>query len=404
MHLSDDQGWRIEIESWPKLAEVGGSRSMPGGKSGFYTQEEFAQIVAYADARHIEVIPEIDVPGHSSAAIAAYPELGCGSTTTVCTTSPVVDDFLNDVIGEIAPMSNSDLFHIGGDESISGQPYIDFIKKIEGFVIDHGKRMVGWSPVPMAGLDASSVHHYWRDQSYEMTPEWFAGGNDVILSPTSKVYLDYPYPQHNAVTTYDWDPSRVIDDYRGASLQSYGLRDEDILGIEGPAWGENNSGGIVDVEHKVFPRLASILDLAWSPQEKTTDPRSFLQRLAVQGSRWQFAGTNFWPDPLVEWTTTAAGTVHSIPQESLAISGSVATVASPTHRVEELSATIDWGDGTSTAGTMSGSSASGKRGNSLYEVIGEHTYAEYGKWSGTVTVTASDGQSWTTHFMVTTSG
>jgi len=402
MHLSDDQGWRIEIESWPKLAEVGGSMSRPGGKTGFYTQEEFARIVAYADARHIEVIPEFDVPGHSSAAIAAYPELACGSSNTVCTTSPVVDDFLNDVIGEIAPMTNSDLFHIGGDESISGQPYIDFVKKVEGFVMDHGKRMVGWSPVPMAGLDESSVHHYWRDQSYEMTPEWFAGGNDVILSPTSKAYLDYPYPQHNSVTTYDWDPSNVVDDYRGESLQSYGLRDEDILGIEGPAWGEHNTGGIVDVEHKVFPRLAAILDLAWSPQEKTTDPRSFLQRLGVQGSRWQFAGTNFWPDPLVEWTTTVAGTVHSTPRNSLAVSGPVASVASPTYGIEDLTATIDWGDGTTSAGTLSGSAASGKRGNSLYEVIGEHRYSADGKWSGTVTVTASDGQTWTVGFTART--
>ncbi|MEE6294488.1 family 20 glycosylhydrolase [Georgenia wangjunii] len=401
MHLSDDQGWRIEITSWPRLAEVGGARSMPGGKAGFYTQEQFAQIVAYADARHIDVIPEIDVPGHSSAAIAAYPELACGRSDTVCPTSPVVADFLDDVIGEIAPMVNTDLFHIGGDESISGQPYIDFITLVEGIVMDHGLRMVGWTPVPMAGLDESSIHHYWRDQSYEMEPEWFEGGNDVILSPTSKAYLDYPYPQHTAFTTHDWDPSNVIDDYRGVSLQEeYGLQDEDIIGIEGPAWGENNTGGIVDVEHKVFPRLAALLDLAWSPQELTADSRSFLDRLAAQGPRWQFAGTNFWPDPTVTWTTAAVGTVHDVTPDDLTVAGSVATIASPTARVENLSATIDWGDGTTSAGVLIGTSAAGKAGNSLYEVTGEHTYAGATDRTGSVTVTGPGGATWTTTFAV----
>ncbi|MBZ2196895.1 family 20 glycosylhydrolase [Occultella gossypii] len=400
MHLSDDQGWRIEIPSWPLLTEIGGSMSMPGGRSGFYTQEQFAQIVAYAAARHIEVIPEIDLPGHSTAAIASYPELSCGSSNTVCTTSAVVDGFINDVIGTVAPMVNTDLFHIGGDESISGQPYIDFITKLEGFVMDHDLRMVGWTPLPMAGLDPTSVHQYWRDQSLEMTPEWFAGGNDVILSPTSKAYLDYPYPAHNAYSTHDWDPSNVIDDYRNLSLQSFGLDDDDIIGIEGPAWGENNSGGAVDVEHKVFPRLASILDLAWSPQELTADSRSFLDRLAVQGSRWQFAGTNFWPDPNVAWTTSVVGTSHLIDDDDLTVSGSFATVASPTVRVENLTATIDWGDGTVSEGALTGTSAAGKVGNSVYEVTGEHPYDDAVARVGTVTVSGPGGQSWTTSFLV----
>ncbi|WP_164471474.1 family 20 glycosylhydrolase [Georgenia faecalis] len=401
MHLSDDQGWRIEIESWPRLTEIGGPMSMPGGRSGFYTQEQFSQIVAYADARHIEVIPEIDVPGHSTAAIRAYPELACGRTDTVCPDAPVVAEFLDDVIGEIAPLVNSDLFHIGGDESISGQPYIDFIKLVEGIVIDHDKRMVGWTPIPMADLEPSSIHQYWRDQSYEAEREWFEGGNDVILSPTARAYLDYPYPQHNAFSTHDWDPSNVIDDYRGVSLQTeYGLRDEDIIGIEGPAWGENNSGGAVDVEHKVFPRLASLLDLAWSPQELTADSRSFLERLAVQGPRWQFAGTNFWPDPNVAWETTAAGTIHEIDEDDTSVEGTVATVASPTLRVEDLTASIAWGDGTTTAGVLTGTNAAGKVGNSLFQVSGEHTYAEAVDHTGTVTITGPGGQTWTAPFLV----
>jgi hexosaminidase len=408
MHLSDDQGWRIEITKWPKLTEIGGSMSMPGGTSGFYTKAEFADIIAYATARHIEVIPEFDLPGHSSAAIASYPELGCGSSNTICTTSATVDGFVNDVIGEIAPMATSDLFHIGGDESISGQPYIDFIKKIEGFVMDHDKRMVGWTPLPMAGLDSSSVHQYWRDQSYESQPEWWSNDNQVILTPTSKVYLDYPYPGFNSESTHNWDPTSVIDDYLGVSLQSLGLRDANVIGIEGAAWGENNPAGVLDVEHKVFPRLAALLDLAWSPQERTQDTDSFLERLAVQGSRWQFGGTNFWPDHTVSWTTTAAGSLHQSADTAetaneatgYEIDGSVATIASPVGTLGQYSATIEWGDGTSSTGVITGTTGSGKRGNTLYEVTGAHSYVDATDQTGRVVVTGPNGESFTVPLLV----
>ncbi|MHA7861532.1 family 20 glycosylhydrolase [Tessaracoccus sp. Y36] len=399
MHLSDDQGWRIEIDSWPRLTEVGGPMSMPGGRSGFYTKEQFQQIVEYADQRHIVVTPEIDVPGHSSAAIAAYPELACGSSGTLCPTAPIVAEFIDDVIGEIAPLTNSDMFHIGGDESISGEPYIQFIKLVEGIVRSHDLRMVGWTPVPMAGLEPDSIHQYWRDQSFEMEPEWFDNANDVILSPTAEVYLDYPYPQFDSLSTHDWDPYTVVDDYRLAPLSDWGLKEENIIGIEGPAWGENNSGGIVDVQHKVFPRLAAVLDLAWSPRELTTDSRSFLERLAVQGARWQFAGTNFWPDPDVAWQHRLAGTVHPLGADGV-VSGAMATFATPTIPIGQLSASIDWGDGTSSAGELAGSVAAGKLGNSLYEVLGSHTYMGAGPWQGEVQLDGPDGQAWTATFTV----
>jgi hexosaminidase len=419
MHLSDDQGWRIEIESWPRLAEVGGAGSMPGGVSGYYTQEQFSDLVAYAADRHVEVIPEIDLPGHSSAAIAAYPELSCGSSNTVCTTSETVDRFINDVIAEVGALTPSEFFHIGGDESISGQPYIDFIKKLEGFVMDHDKRMVGWTPLPMADLDESSVHQYWRDQSFEMEPWWFDNENQVILSPTAHAYLDYPYPSFNTRATYDWDPTHVIDDYLSLSLQSFGLKDENVIGIEGPAWGENNHGGAPDVEHKVFPRLAALLDLAWSPKERTEDPDSFFQRLALQGPRWQFSGTNFWPDPEVGWTSAAAGTVFSGRDSrasadddapgarapvrpghagrTLTVDGSVATIASPTCSLGSLTATIDWGDGTTSEGVLTGSDAAGKLGNSLFEVSSTHRYSQnkgVRSWTGAVAISGPEGCSW----------
>ncbi|QGH69466.1 family 20 glycosylhydrolase [Pseudactinotalea sp. HY158] len=118
---------------------------MPGGRSGFYTQEESRAIVAYAAARHIEVIPEVETSRHSSAAIAAYPEFACGSTGTLCTTSPVVGQYFTAVIGELAAMSSSDLVRIGGDGSICGQAYIDFVKKVEG---SSWPRASAWSAGP----------------------------------------------------------------------------------------------------------------------------------------------------------------------------------------------------------------------------------------------------------------
>src|SRR6056297_2653946 len=129
LHLSDDQGWRIEIKSWPKLTEIGGSTEVGGGEGGFYTQEEFVEIVRYAQERHITIIPEIDMPGHTNAALASYAKLNCdGKATelytgievgfsTLCTDKEITYEFVNDVVRELAEISPGPYFHMGGDES-----------------------------------------------------------------------------------------------------------------------------------------------------------------------------------------------------------------------------------------------------------------------------------------------
>lgn len=397
MHLSDDQGWRIEITGWPLLTQIGGARSMPNGVSGFYTQAQFADIVAYANARHIEVIPEIDVPGHSGAAIASYPNLACGRPTTLCTTSATVDGFLEDVFEQVTALSNSDLLHIGGDESIQGQEYITFIKKIEGIVLGLDKRMIGWTPLPMAGLDPSSVHQYWRDQSYEQQPSWWSNDNEVILSPTTDAYLDYPhdwnggYPPHNTFNTHDWDPTEVRDDYLHVTLQSLGLRNQNVIGIEGPAWGEAFTGGYRDMQYMAFPRIAALMDLAWSPQSATTDTRGFMDRVSHLGARWQLGGMNFWADPMVGWKDVVTGSQIAVTGSARTVNGTVGVVASPTRPAGTLTARVAWGDGSSSAATLSGTAATSKRVSGLLSVQASHTYAAAGTYDGTITITAADG-------------
>ncbi|MBO6795020.1 MAG: beta-N-acetylhexosaminidase [Balneolaceae bacterium] len=161
LHLSDDQGWRIEIKSWPLLTEIGGSTEVGGGPGGFYTQEEFREIVEFAADRYITIVPEIDMPGHSNAATASYPILnGNGITpelytgkkvgfSTFDTRSDTVYQFVDDVIREISAISPGPYFHIGGDEShvTEDEDYVYFINRVEKIVQKYGKQMIGWTEV-----------------------------------------------------------------------------------------------------------------------------------------------------------------------------------------------------------------------------------------------------------------
>ena len=157
LHLSDDQGWRIEIKSWPKLTTIGGSTEVGGGEGGFYTQEDYKEIVAYAKKKFVTIVPEIDVPGHTNAALASYPELNCNGKSpelytgievgfsTLCTDKEIVYTFLDDVVREISEMTPGPYFHIGGDEShvTELKDYIPFIERTAKIVEKHGKQVIG---------------------------------------------------------------------------------------------------------------------------------------------------------------------------------------------------------------------------------------------------------------------
>lgn len=311
LHLADDQGWRIEIKSWPNLTAVGGRSAIGGARSGFYTQEQYADIVAYAQSRYITVVPEIDMPGHINAALVSYPDLKCdrvapepfvvvgGSKNTLCVTRDSVYTFVGDVVREIAAAAPTPYFHIGGDEvsSLSKDEYRSFIERVESIVNAAGPRMIGWGEIAPANIQQRTIVQHWtRDSSVIQAQR----GGMIILSPGPHAYLDMKYDSATALglkwagfinlrTAYDWDPTTLIP---GVGAQS-------ILGLEAPLWAETLLTR-QDYEYLAFPRLAAIAELAWSPREQVGWD-SFRVRMAQQGTRLAALGVNFARVPDVSW-------------------------------------------------------------------------------------------------------
>ncbi len=175
LHLTDDQGWRIEIRSRPELTTVGGATAVGGGPGGFYTQEQYSDLVAYAAARHITVIPEIDMPGHTNAALASYPELTCDGAavpprtdtavgySSLCVSSPATYRFVEDVVRELAAITPGPYLHIGGDESHATPPadYLTFAQKVQPLVGKYGKKIAGWHEIATTNPPAGTLLQYW---------------------------------------------------------------------------------------------------------------------------------------------------------------------------------------------------------------------------------------------------
>ena len=311
LHLSDDQGWRIEIKSWPKLTEVGGSTEVGGEAGGFYTQEDYKEIVDYAASHYITIVPEIDMPGHTNAASVSYPFLnGNGKTpklyegmrvgfSTFDTRKDTVYQFIDDVVREIAALSPGPYFHIGGDEShvTKKNDYNYFVEKVEKIVQKHGKRMVGWDEVATAKVDSTSISQFWA--SKENADKAVAKGMKIIMSPAKKAYLDMQYDSlskhglHWAAyiptdTAYIWTPEA----YEGIPM-------ENILGIEAPLWSETISN-IDELEYLAFPRAIGYAELGWTPQENR-DWEDYKDRLAKQAPYLDRMDVKYYPSPLIDW-------------------------------------------------------------------------------------------------------
>ncbi len=312
LHLTDDQGWRIEIKSWPKLTEVGGSTEVGGGPGGFYSQEDYKEIVAYAASLHITIIPEVDMPGHTNAASVAYPILnGNGKTPKLYTGTRVgfstwdtrkdtVYQFIDDVVREISEMTPGPYFHIGGDEShvTAKDDYKYFVERVEPIVRKYGKRMIGWDEVATPSLDSSSIAPFWADQ--ENAQKAVAQGMKVILSPAKKAYLDMQYDTlskyglHWAAyipvdTAYIWEPATYTE----------GLEKSDILGIEAPLWSETISD-ITELEYLAFPRLLGYSELGWSKPERRSW-EDYKDRLGRQTPYFKRMDIRYYPSARVPW-------------------------------------------------------------------------------------------------------
>jgi hexosaminidase len=311
IHLSDDQGWRLMISSWPKLAEVGGSTAVGGDPGGYYTQAEYADIAAYAQSRYITVVPEIDMPGHMNAALASYPELNCDGVapplhtgietgfSTLCVDLDTTYRFLDDVIREVAAVTPGPYLHIGGDEvsRLSRTDYVSFVQKAQAAVHKYGKRMVGWDETGEIDLLPSSIVQFWNGPNAALAAQ---KGAKVIASPAARVYLDQKYTPATELglnwaayieveDSYQWDPATAVA----------GVSEGQILGVEAALWTETIRTR-ADIEYMVFPRLIGIAEIAWSPAAGRAWS-DFRVRLAEQGPRLDAWNIHYYRSPQVPW-------------------------------------------------------------------------------------------------------
>ena len=316
LHLSDDQGWRIEIPGYPDLTRVGGRTEVGGGPGGFYTTADYDRIVAYAAERFVTIVPEIDLPGHTNAALASVPELNCDGVarppytgtrvgfSSVCVDREETYAFVDEVVRQLAAQSPGDVIHLGGDEvkELSAAEYARFVRRAQAIVERHGKRFMGWDEVAGVDLAPGAVIQVWRPQARgtaRSVARAVAGGAQVVLSPADRIYIDMKYDESTILgltwagtngvrDAYDWEPADLVD----------GVPESAVLGVEAPLWSET-IGTISDIEFLAFPRLAGVAEIGWSPRGRSW--REYRRRLAQHGPRWEALGVTFFRSPEVPW-------------------------------------------------------------------------------------------------------
>lgn len=366
-HLTEDQGWRIEIKKYPKLNSVGSWRNgtiigrFPGTGNtnqrygGYYTQEEVKEIVKYAADRFITVIPEIEMPGHASAAIAAYPHLSCfpekssyeyfikeknkpeywaGDTIgkqvmqswgvyadVFCAGKESTFEFLQDVLDEVLPLFPSQIVHIGGDEcpkynwercpncqkriqelniksdeKHKAEHYLQsyFVQRIEKYLNSKGKILIGWDEILEGGLAPNAWVMSWRGEKGGI--EAAKQRHNVIMTPTTYVYLDYQQaPKEDSVTITNNRSHLSLEKVYSWKLFPDALTDEEkqyIKGGQANLWAEYISNPR-KAEYMLFPRVSAVSETLWTPQsEKNWD--DFVKRVEVQKKRYKLWGVNFY--------------------------------------------------------------------------------------------------------------
>ncbi len=317
LHLADDQGWRIEILSRPNLTLHGGSTQVGGGPGGFYTQAQYTELVEYAQARNIMIVPEIDMPGHTNAALASYPELTCDGVapalyagirvgfSALCPGKESTYAFVLDVVRELAALTPGPYIHLGGDEveKLTHDEYLRFIERVERIVRTEGKNMIGWGEIAPANLDPSTLVQHWRSDARASRDSAYLHaerGGMIILSPGNRTYLDMKYDASTILGlrwagmisvehAYSWEPATFLAR----------VPERAILGVEAPLWAETLEKRS-DYEFLAFPRLIAIAELGWSQPNRRGWP-GFRARLAEHGPRLQAIGVNFYRSPEILW-------------------------------------------------------------------------------------------------------
>ena len=294
-HLTDDQGWRLQIRKYPRLTTVGAWRVPAERKplvyGGFYTQEQVKDIVAFAASRHVQIVPEIELPGHAQAAIAAYPEVGSidgppppvsskwGIHSYVYSSKPSTLAFLEDVLTEVMELFPSHEIHVGGDEAAKAAAYqTDFTQKIGRFLESHGRRLVGWDEILQPGLPKNAIVMSWRGTAGALAAA--QAGNDTVLAAWPTLYFD------NRQSTLKAEPPGRIKVVSLEDVYRFEPRDpaltlpqqQHILGVQGNVWTEHIRTE-ERVEWMTFPRAAAVAEVGWTAPERRDWP-DFRQRLA----------------------------------------------------------------------------------------------------------------------------
>ena len=339
-HLTEDQGWRIQINKYPRLTEIGAFRDesvvghlrdkplkFDGQRyGGFYTQEEIREVVEYAKARHITVIPEIEMPGHSLGALASYPELGCtGGPYEVAKRWGVQDDvycagkeetfqFLEDVLTEVMDLFPGKYIHIGGDESpkirweecphcqarIKEEGLKDehelqsyFIKRIEKFLNENNRKLIGWDEILEGGLAPEATVMSWRgtEGGIKAAKEL----HDVIMTPTTYCYLDYYQGprEDEPLAIGGFLPLSKVYSYDPTPAELNEIESKHILGVQGNVWTEYIKTAEY-AEYMTFPRACAIAEIGWS-QKDAKNYEDFLHRLDIHLKRLTIMGVNYHP-------------------------------------------------------------------------------------------------------------
>jgi hexosaminidase len=462
LHLSDDQGFRLAIQGFPRLTAIGGRGSVgTGGRladpGGFWTQAQYKAVVADAAAHFITVVPEVDSPGHNNAiimseyndtgnpALPANPHgLDCGAFkpphwdytedvgySALCPGSPDTWAIMRAIIGQLTAVTPGPYYDLGGDEVpaslLPPAKYAAFINEEAGMVTGPGKTVMGWADIAGKGTrsPAGSIAEYWQPAG-GTSPGTITGREAVakhmkiVMAPANHTYLDQKYvvgarssvppalgmnwacPRGCDVSSaYNWNPGGFVT----------GVTDRNVIGVEGAMWGETVTS-LANADYMVFPRLLALAEVAWSPGARRTATshayHDFLRRLGGQGARLQAAGVNFYPSAEVPWPLTVIGAGQTANARGQ-VHGTVATLSAPGYPTSTLTmcdpslgigCTIKWGDGSTSTGDVTGTNATGTTVNSLYTIFGTHTYPRPGTYRGEVIVSAGNGRPVSAHFSV----